>query len=165
MSDLPTRKKIMKIISGKRRETTEKLGSIDQMFLSCPPGSRSLATALIIITKMATLFHLSGAGIWHAGECGERATGDNNIPHILKPCCYRLTGECKMTTHQHCTFLGGYYHVDGPEHCSKVSLIGRHIGGMGRSGRGETKRCFFRVKGSKSSNHIARLTGECKIAK
>ena len=72
-------------------------------------------------------FDFTGVGMWLTTECGQRAAGENNVAHILKPCCYQLTGECKLTTHQHCTFLGGYYHAEGPEHCSKVRVGARGL--------------------------------------
>ena len=64
-----------------------------------------------------------GAGIWKDGVvCSERSPGQNSVAHILKPCCFNLRGHCQLISHDHCTFLGGTYTVDGPDHCSQVHI-------------------------------------------
>ncbi|XP_071169701.1 uncharacterized protein [Mytilus edulis] len=101
--------------------TTETLGC-------CEMASRNTAAT----TTQTECQHLTDdVGIWKAGiKCSERPSGQNSVSHNLKPCCYNLRGQCKLTTHTHCVFLGGYFSKHSAEHCSQVNCI-NSICGMG----------------------------------
>jgi len=72
---------------------------------------------------------LTGVGIWWKGQlCSERRKQNVSwtFNHVLRPCCYSLKTQCKMMSHEQCTFLEGvFFFGDSPktEHCSLVSLM------------------------------------------
>ncbi|XP_021371859.1 inactive rhomboid protein 2-like [Mizuhopecten yessoensis] len=73
----------------------------------------------------------NGIGVWREGVlCSERPSGQNSVGHVLKPCCTGLRGQCQLLSHEHCQFLEGSFHVNGPEHCSQVNCLSS-VCGMG----------------------------------
>ncbi|XP_072013134.1 inactive rhomboid protein 1-like [Amphiura filiformis] len=122
--------KINVMLSKQDYQTSDPLGC-------CEVEARNTAGTT---TQLQCYEYTYNVGYWLSIECSLRPAGANNIAHILKPCCYQLTGECKLTTHQHCTFLGGYYHAQGPEHCSKVNCLADicGVGGLSMQADPET---------------------------
>jgi len=70
----------------------------------------------------------AGVGEWlELVPCSER-TSQNEVPHVMWPCCYGLKGACMLTTRDHCAFMQGVYHADTAEHCTQVNCLSETCG-------------------------------------
>nr|KAG5706133.1 hypothetical protein BaRGS_025755 [Batillaria attramentaria] len=61
-------------------------------------------------------------GKWGSPFCSRRPPGQNNIAHVIRPCCVDHRGTCQMLSHEHCSFLHGRYHPQ-KEHCVEVNCV------------------------------------------
>ena len=78
---------------------------------------------VVLLPMKVYPFTFTGFGKWYDGTmCGQRVSPNNSVAHNMKPCCVDLKGTCDMISHEHCVFLNGIFHAQGPEHCSQVIL-------------------------------------------
>ncbi|XP_041370184.1 uncharacterized protein LOC121384053 [Gigantopelta aegis] len=95
----------------------------------CEMASRNTAGTL---SKEECNKETEGVGAWREGIlCSGRIPGKNSVAHVMKPCCVDIQGMCIHTSHSHCVFIGGIYHMK-EDHCSQVNCANDlcHFGGL-----------------------------------
>lgn len=60
-------------------------------------------------------------GEWIPFKCSERPIGQTMVHHGLRPCCHVISGQCSLTSPDHCEFISGVFHTHA-EHCAEVRM-------------------------------------------